>query len=557
MSKQRGEKNSETSSANQGRRGRSVPDTVLSLVDAYERRANHRADGKGHQDSEIRSFLNDIRQAIGKDKARKANFERSSSARPTLPMDRIAQFIEDNMKKTDTNPESFRAFEDGLHARVMEFERACLAEELKKYDVDADAIEINGVSLRRAVRSAKTYTTGAGDVVVERWLYRDRSDDKSRCVCPMELKAGIIDGLMTDKAAKLSTWVVAQFTPQKAEELFDRVGNMNPSKSTLDRLLKNLSERWEDDREKFQDALCEAIVVPEDTVSIAVSLDGVLIPMESTATVGDAQKPKESTKKQPQIGAVYHEAGCGTVSFCDGKGQMLGAIRMARVPEYKKTTLKTALAKTVKAVLQARPDIEVVKVADGAHDNWKYLDSLDLPPGYQVLDFFHASQHLHEALASVYGANTQKTKSEYEQLRSTMRYHRYGAAKVIRALEELDREHPNNKIVQRELHYFKTNKQRMKYAVIADKGMMIGSGVVEAACKTLVTQRIKLSGMYWSPKGSQAILTPRGWDQSECFDKAWALVAATYGSEVTILANVINLTRPKPNTERISRKMAS
>ena len=78
---------------------------------------------------------------------------------------------------------------------------------------------------------------------------------------------------------------------------------------------------------------------------------------------------------------------------------------------------------------------------------------------------------------------------------------------------------------------------------------MIGSGVVEAACKTLVAQRLKLSGMRWSPNGAQAILTMRGWDQSDRFDDAWALVASTYQRAIHVLANVVDIT-PKPEKKR-------
>ncbi len=83
---------------------------------------------------------------------------------------------------------------------------------------------------------------------------------------------------------------------------------------------------------------------------------------------------------------------------------------------------------------------------------------------------------------------------------------------------------------------------------------MIGSGVVEAACKTLVAQRLKLSGMRWGTHGAQAILTMRGWDQSDRFDQAWALVAATYERDVHVLANVVDIT-PKP--DRKPRRRAS
>ena len=91
---------------------------------------------------------------------------------------------------------------------------------------------------------------------------------------------------------------------------------------------------------------------------------------------------------------------------------------------------------------------------------------------------------------------------------------------------------------------------RMKYAYIAERGMMIGSGVVEAACKTLVTQRLKQSGMRWRLNEALAILTPRGWDQSDSFDKAWALVAATYSAKVTVLAHVINIRRSDKRIHR-------
>ena len=57
------------------------------------------------------------------------------------------------------------------------------------------------------------------------------------------------------------------------------------------------------------------------------------------------------------------------------------------------------------------------------------------------------------------------------------------------------------------LGYFRRNRQRMDYAEAAQRGLPIGSGVVEAACKTLVTERLKRSGMRWREAGGQAILT--------------------------------------------------
>src|SRR5439155_705497 len=100
------------------------------------------------------------------------------------------------------------------------------------------------------------------------------------------------------------------------------------------------------------------------------------------------------------------------------------------------------------------------------------------------------------------------------------------------ALKYLRRKPPVRQEIRRARGYFRTNRARMRYADLKARGLPIGSGVVEAACKTLVTQRMKNRGMRWTTAGAQAVLTPRGWDQSDRFDEAWALVAATSDSKV-------------------------
>ena len=81
----------------------------------------------------------------------------------------------------------------------------------------------------------------------------------------------------------------------------------------------------------------------------------------------------------------------------------------------------------------------------------------------------------------------------------------------------------------------------MRYAALRAESLPVGSGPMEAACKTLAAQRMKQSGMQWGMEGGQAILTTRGWTQSGRFDEAWALLAATYKVEVTLMTNVVSL----------------
>jgi len=73
----------------------------------------------------------------------------------------------------------------------------------------------------------------------------------------------------------------------------------------------------------------------------------------------------------------------------------------------------------------------------------------------------------------------------------------------------------------------------MRYAALLKKNLPIGSGVVEAACKTLVTERMKRSGMAWRKKGGQAILTLRSLMQSDRWDRGWSFFAQRYFAKVT------------------------
>jgi hypothetical protein len=242
---------------------------------------------------------------------------------------------------------------------MMEAERDIVRAEMARLDVDADAVVIEGKVHRRVLRQSQTYMTSAGEVVVERTLYKDRADDEGRCVSPMELTVGVIGDFWTPRAAQQALWVATQMTPKKGEELFERVGNMDPSKSSLDRLPKLLSEKWEDDRRGYEKALRDGLEIPEGTVSIAVSLDGVLAPIDggNRPTEVRAEAAKEGRLSKGPAG--YREVGCATVSFCDEKGDLLGAIRIARAPETKKATLKKMLAAEVAAVLLARPELKL------------------------------------------------------------------------------------------------------------------------------------------------------------------------------------------------------
>lgn len=276
---------------------------------------------------------------------------------------------------------------------------------------------------------------------------------------------------------------------------------------------------------------------------MGVSLDGVMVPMKDGAR--EAKRAQACAAGQPTKGpAGYQEASCATLSFYDRDGERLDTVRLARMPEAKKATLKSILSAEVSAALAQRPDLTVVKIADGAKDNWTYLAKL-VPDGEERVDFYHAVEQLKAAFDAAYGETSAKGRAQFKKNRHVLLEDVDGVEKVIRALVHLRSRHPRRKRIGEVLGYFRRSRHRMDYAAAALCGLPIGSGVVEAACKTLVTQRLKRSGMRWRHPGGQAILTLRGLVQSHRFEQAWSLLSATYRADVSLPDNVAEFPRKR------------
>jgi hypothetical protein len=121
--------------------------------------------------------------------------------------------------RRDKKPESFAEFEKSLHAKVMEFERELIAEEMARADIEAGAIVVDGVTYRRVLRSFGTYFTAAGPVRIERTLFKDRTDEAGRSISPLDLRLGIVEGRWTPVAAEQAAWVVSQMSIRCAKHV--------------------------------------------------------------------------------------------------------------------------------------------------------------------------------------------------------------------------------------------------------------------------------------------------------------------------------------------------
>ncbi len=195
----------------------------------------------------------------------------------THAMDQLQDFL-CQRREAHEPVQGLEAFEQELHRLFVAAEREALSQELSRVDLDVPVVEVDGERCQRVLRCATTYSSAVGPVRVTRSLYRHPQGGAA--LCPLELRAGLIEGAWTPLAAKHATWVVAHLTPKEGEELFDLLGNMTPSKSTLDRLPKALHGHWEAQRPRFEATLRHQEEIPPEAVAMAVSLDGVMAPMK-------------------------------------------------------------------------------------------------------------------------------------------------------------------------------------------------------------------------------------------------------------------------------------
>ena len=128
-----------------------------------------------------------------------------------------------------------------------------------------------------------------------------------------------------------------------------------------------------------------------------------------------------------------------------------------------------------------------------------------------MLDFYHASQYLARAAAAICKHEQEREQWLDEQCHNLKHKH-HAAQRILRELEQAPTTKMNpdqKKDLQDCITYFGNHLHQMRYARYVENAIPIGSGVTEAACKTLVKQRLCSSGMRWTPEGAQIILSLR------------------------------------------------
>jgi hypothetical protein len=146
-------------------------------------------------------------------------------------------------------------------------------------------------------------------------------------------------------------------------------------------------------------------------------------------------------------------------------------------------------------------------LGDGAEWLWRLAEHY-FPYARHILDLFHACEHIHDLAKACYGEGSVKgqrwARDHCRWLKERGPGTLLGSLKLMKATTAEGRE-----ALARELRYFTNNRERMDYPKYRRMGLMIGSGPVEAGCKTVVGARLKQSGMRWSMAGADHVLAVR------------------------------------------------
>lgn len=233
-----------------------------------------------------------------------------------------------------------------------------------------------------------------------------------------------------------------------------------------------------------------------------LAVDGTGLPMRATETTGRAGKHPDgrARTREAKLAALFTQ----TRTDADG--------RPARDPDSTSYVATLDPVETFADLVHAEARRrgsdhirQLVVLGDGARWIWNLADRR-FPAATQIVDLYHAREHLHE-LADLLAFIVTDPPTWLTNRLTDLDNGDIEA--LCRAARLYDLSGPKAAAVDKAVTYFETNAHRMRYAHYRSMGMFIGSGVVEAGCKTVLGARLKQSGMHWTTRGATAITTLR------------------------------------------------
>jgi hypothetical protein len=381
------------------------------------------------------------------------------------------------------------------------------AEALQQFDTDGSPLVFGPTRWTSKGQEPKAYQTPYGEVSVARHLYQ--TGEGGTTFCPLERDARII---LTS-------------TPRFAKQLSNKYGE-GPAARVVKDLAGNHGRPVSLALVQDTAAAVAAVVqVKEESWHYATPELDEPIETISVGLDGTCLLLTESGHRQAMVGSL---------SLYDRNGERRHTIYVAATPQYGKDTFYQRLSRELAHVQRLYPQAHLTGVADGSEDNWTFLRHYTAD---ECVDFYHATAYLYWVAKAVHprepSARQQWLDHSCHQLK-----HARGAAEQLLAEMQALAVAGLSETVQEELQkaktYFHNHHQQMRYAERLEAKLPIGSGVTEAACKTIVKVRLCRGGAKWKEEGAAAVLSLRTLIYTEGrWEQFWAKIDR-YGFPLTM-----------------------
>ena len=399
-------------------------------------------------------------------------------------------------------------------------ERAAHKSILQALDIDVPAVLIGGLRYTRVGRCEAPYHTLAGSVSVERSLYR-RSGQRggqpgARVVDPVSLRAGVVENGWLPRTARAMAHSVQQGTSREAEAGAGEHGRLPYCRSSFERVAHVVGALVVADHQDVEDVLIDAYEIPEEARSISVSLDRVSVPMEEPRSrpVG---RPRKGAPKRP-VERNFRMAYCGTVTLHDGTGEALHTIRYGCMPQGDVTGMRDRLVCDVATLVSKQESLKIELLCDGAPEMWNLLERGFTQERFgeqlsSLVDLHHLTEKLGTAARLIDGQEAGAARLSRWKLKLINR--ETAAREILDELRATGKEQDavgEERPVHAAITYLESHSQeadRMNYARARRLGLALGSGNVEATCKSLFEIRLKRCGSRWKEETGQHIVQLR------------------------------------------------
>ena len=335
---------------------------------------------------------------------------------------------------------------------------------------------------------------------------------------PVDIELDIQDTELSPGVRRMMAAVGHEAAFDRGREQLKLLAGLSVTTKTVERTAEaigaDIERRQQQERKQAMQLELPIPLVPRIPI-LYVEMDGTGVPVVRKESEGRAGKQdgQPAHTREAKLGCIFTQTTVDDEGYPvrdEASTTYVGAIESCE--EFGRRLYTEAWRRG-----WARAEKRVV-LGDGAEWIWNQAD-LHFPGAIQIVDLYHARQHLWDLSAQLYPGD-----SPAQRRWVMVRKDKLDDGKIetlIRLLRATAGTHPNlADEIGTEIHYFETNKARMRYPEFREQGLFVGSGVIEAGCKT-VLGRLKRSGMFWTVRGANTIISLRCCELSGRFEDYW------------------------------------